>query len=154
MQVYQLSILSIIADHVCVCMHACMYVCIYVCMYICIHVCMYVCMHACYVCICMHACMHVCVCVCMYVCIYVCMYYVRTYVIMYACVYVCTLLQKGITKDTKQTNCQNNIEQIQMLFQVARQSYSTIIFDMNDILLGTGCHFLYCLIFISKRNNT
>src|SRR6218665_3504515 len=30
-----------------------------------------------------------------------------------------------------------------MLFQVARQSY----FDMNDILLGTCCHFLHCLIF-------
>src|SRR6218665_630178 len=80
MQVYQLSILSIIADHVCVCMHACMYVYINVCMYVCVNVCMYL---------------------CMYVCIYVCMYYVCTYVIMYACVYVCSLLQKGITKDTK-----------------------------------------------------
>src|SRR6218665_2030802 len=54
MQVYQLAILLIIADRVCVCMHACMYVCIYVCMYVCM-----------------------CVCVCMYVCI---MYVGSTYV--------------------------------------------------------------------------
>src|SRR6218665_1990883 len=78
MQVYQLTILSIIADRVCVqCMYACVYVCIYVCMYICRHVCMYVCM---YVCI-------------MYV---LCMY-VRTYL----CMHACSLLQKGTTKDTK-----------------------------------------------------
>src|SRR6218665_2678926 len=132
MQVYQLSILSIIADRVYVCMHACMYVCMYVCIYVCMYICMHVGMY-----------MYV----CMYVCVYVLCMYVR---IMYACVYVCSLLQKGITKDTKLTNYQNNTEQIQMLFQVARQSY----FDMNGILLGTGCHFLYCLIFISKRNNT
>src|SRR6218665_1672250 len=130
-------------------MHAYMHVCMYLCVYIYMYACMYVCMH---VCMYMYACMYVCMYVCrpMYVCMYVCMYYVCTYVIMYACVYVCSLLQKGITKDTKLTNYQNNTEQIQMLFQVARQSY----FDMNDILLGTGCHLLYCLIFISKRNNT
>src|SRR6218665_1429122 len=37
-----------------------------------------------------------------------------------------------------------------MLFQVARQSY----FDMNDILLGTSCHFLHCLIFKFVYPNT
>ena len=88
MQVYQLAILSIIADRVCVCMHACMYVF----MYVYIYVCMYVCM-------------------CVYVCMYVCIMYVRMYVRTYVCMCVCmqpiTLLQKGTTKDTKLNKLSN-----------------------------------------------
>src|SRR6218665_1208075 len=122
MQVYQLTILSIVADRVCVCMHACMYVFMYVYMYACMYVCMYVC---------------------------VCMYYVCTYLCMHVCMHVAYYI-KVLQKTQSSTNYRINTEQIQMLFQVARQSY----FDMNDILLGTCCHFLHCLIFISKRNNT
>src|SRR6218665_2647062 len=83
---------NLINGHKYLCMCVYMYVCLYEGMCVCyIHnVCMYICI---YVCMCLN--------VCMYICIYVCMYYVCTYVIMYAWVYVCSLLQKGITKDTK-----------------------------------------------------